>query len=131
MASLADMRVLVVDDDEGIRVMISRLFASEGMEVVAVGDGDVAVTALDTWDFDLVVLDLMLPTLSGYDVLKVIRENAMTALLPVVVMSAWAPLDIIKGADAVLSKPFRLHDFWRVVTSLVASRAYPRPDHRH
>ena len=102
-------RVLVVDDEPGIRTALVRGLGAEGMEVEAVGDGHSALAAAVTGRFDVIVLDIILPGLSGYRVLERLRAAGIDT--PVLLLSAKDGefdqadgLDL--GADGYLVKPF-------------------------
>ncbi|MFF5099586.1 MULTISPECIES: response regulator transcription factor [Actinosynnema] len=102
-------RVLVVDDEVGVRRALERGLAAEGMEVVSAADGDTALKAALTGAFDVVLLDIMLPGLSGYRVLQRMRAEGVRT--PVLMVSAKDGevdqadgLDL--GADGYLVKPF-------------------------
>jgi DNA-binding response OmpR family regulator len=102
-------RVLVVDDEPGVRTALVRGLSAEGMDVVAVGDGPSALRAAVTGTFDAVVLDIILPGLSGYRVLERLRAAGVDT--PVLLVSAKDGevdqadgLDL--GADGYLVKPF-------------------------
>ena len=102
-------RVLVVDDEPGIRTALVRGLGAEGMEVAAVGDGHAALQAALTGGFDVIVLDIILPGLSGYRVLERLRAAGVDT--PVLLLSAKDGefdqadgLDL--GADDYLVKPF-------------------------
>ncbi len=102
-------RVLVVDDEPGIRTALVRGLGAEGMEVEAVGDGHSALSAALTGGFDVIVLDIILPGLSGYRVLERLRSAGVDT--PVLLLSAKDGefdqadgLDL--GADGYLVKPF-------------------------
>jgi DNA-binding response OmpR family regulator len=102
-------RVLVVDDEPGIRTAVARGLTAEGMEVVALGDGTSALHAALTGSFDAIVLDIILPGLSGYRVLEQLRAAGVDT--PVLLVSAKDGefdqadgLDL--GADGYLVKPF-------------------------
>ncbi|MGH3616003.1 MAG: response regulator transcription factor [Pseudonocardia sp.] len=102
-------RVLVADDEPGLRTAMVRGLTAEGMEVVAVGDGPSALRAALTGSFDAVVLDIILPGLSGYRVLEQLRAAGVDT--PVLLVSAKDGeidqadgLDL--GADGYLVKPF-------------------------
>ena len=71
-------RVLVVDDEPGVRTALARGLSAEGMDIVAVGDGPSALRAALTGSFDAVVLDIILPGLSGYRVLERMRQGVGT-----------------------------------------------------
>ncbi|MSS71742.1 MAG: response regulator [Candidatus Latescibacteria bacterium] len=66
-------RVVVIDDDEGIRSSIRATLQADGCEVVAVGDGESGLAAARSVDPDLIILDLGLPDMEGYDVLRALR----------------------------------------------------------
>ena len=102
-------RVLVVDDEPGIRTALVRGLGAEGMEGEAVGDGVAALQAALTGAFDAIVLDIILPGLSGYRVLERLRSAGVDT--PVLLLSAKDGefdqadgLDL--GADGYLVKPF-------------------------
>ena len=102
-------RVLVVDDEPGIRSAVARGLTAEGMEVEAVADGDSGLEAALTGRFDVIVLDIILPGLSGYRVLERLRAAGIDT--PVLLLSAKDGefdqadgLDL--GADGYLVKPF-------------------------
>ncbi len=102
-------RVLVVDDEPGIRTAVARGLTAEGMEVVALSDGPSALNAALTGSFDAIVLDIILPGLSGYRVLEQLRAAGIDT--PVLLVSAKDGefdqadgLDL--GADGYLVKPF-------------------------
>ena len=102
-------RVLVVDDDPGIVDVVSYALRGDGYEVDSVESGEEALRAADERDYDLVVLDLMLPGLSGTEVCRRLRENEQT--VPIVMLTAKdAELDRVLGlelgADDYVVKPF-------------------------
>ena len=99
----------MVDDEPGIRTALVRGLGAEGMEVEAVGDGHSALAAAVTGRFDVIVLDIILPGLSGYRVLERLRAAGVDT--PVLLLSAKDGefdqadgLDL--GADGYLVKPF-------------------------
>jgi DNA-binding response OmpR family regulator len=102
-------RVLVVDDEPGVRDALARGLAAEGMEVRSVADGHAGLQEASTGTYDAVVLDIMLPGLSGYRVLAALRAEGVAT--PVLLLSAKDGevdqadgLDL--GADGYLVKPF-------------------------
>src|SRR3954468_2521465 len=102
-------RVLVVDDEPGIRTAVARGLTAEGMEVVGGGDGPSGLSAALTGSFDAVVLDIILPGLSGYRVLERLRAPGVDT--PVLLLSAKAAeMDQrdgrALGPDGYLVKPF-------------------------
>ncbi len=105
-----DASILIVDDEENLRHLLSLQLRKEGYRVATAEDGQHALDALDRDDFDLVLCDMRMPRLSGIQLLDAIRERR--AAVTVVVMSAYADfddaLDAMKhGADDYVAKPFR------------------------
>jgi DNA-binding response OmpR family regulator len=101
-------RVLVVEDDPTVREVVVRYLEREGLVVEAVGDGETALTAAETCWPDLVVLDLMLPRVDGFEVCRQLRERAP---VPVIMLTARGDEDdrvigLELGADDYVAKPF-------------------------
>jgi len=102
-------RVLVVDDELGVRRALQRGLGAEGMDVVTAADGPTGLDIARTGAFDVILLDIMLPGLSGYRVLQALRGDGVTT--PVLLVSAKDGeidqadgLDL--GADGYVVKPF-------------------------
>src|SRR5215471_3178666 len=103
------MRILVVEDEKKVASFIQKGLQEEGYAVDTVHDGLEAITAVGTFDYDLVVLDLMLPVKPGLEVLRTIRMKRPQ--LPVLVLTAKGALEdkvagLDAGADDYLIKPF-------------------------
>lgn len=101
-------RVLVVDDDCAIAEMIAIVLRGRGYEVAIVADGPTALSTLRTTDFDVVLLDVMLPGMDGIEVCRTLREESA---IPVIMLTARTDTtDIVEGleagADDYLTKPF-------------------------
>ena len=102
-------KVLVVDDDPAISEMLTIVLQGEGFDTVVVGDGPQAVEAAREEDPDLILLDLMLPGMSGIDVCRAVREFSS---VPVVMLTAKTDtVDVVlgleTGADDYIPKPFK------------------------
>ncbi len=100
--------ILVVDDEESIAQILRFQLEKAGYEVSVAGDGDEAVAAAQTGNFDLVLLDLMLPKRDGFEVCKEVRQFSQ---VPIIILTARdAELDKVLGlelgADDYVTKPF-------------------------
>jgi two-component system response regulator MtrA len=105
-----DERVLLVEDDSSIREITELGLGNAGFRVIAVGDGREALLRFRAEPFDLVVLDLMLPALDGYEVCREIRKDSR---VPIVMLSAKSDtVDVVVGlelgADDYVTKPFEM-----------------------
>lgn len=106
-------RVLVAEDDARIRGVLADLLESEGYDVVQAKDGREALARYHDADPDVVLLDIMMPELSGYDVCRAIRkEDERVAILMVTAKSAEidAVVGLQLGADDYITKPFGMHE---------------------
>ena len=116
------MRILVVEDDLRVASFIAKGFQQEGHAVDVVHDGEVGAYQATNHDYDVVVLDLMLPKLSGFDVITQIR--AKKRRLPVIMLSAKGEVDdritgLNKGADDYMTKPFAFTELSARVRSVL------------
>jgi two-component system response regulator TctD len=103
------MRVLLVEDDELLALFLQKSFAAQSYSVEVATDGDEAIRILDQSEYDVVVLDLNLPTTDGLEVLKHIRSKGEG--LPVLALSSRRQVEdrvgaLDLGADDYLAKPF-------------------------
>jgi DNA-binding response OmpR family regulator len=107
------MRILVVEDERGIAEFLSRALKSEGFATTVASDGDEAERLALSGDFDLVLLDVMLPRRGGLEVLRTIRTELPE--LPVIMLTALGQKhDVVDGldlgADDYITKPFDLDE---------------------
>lgn len=103
--------VLVVDDNRINQILLSRLLNGKGYTVKSATDGIEALKLMQSHDFDLVLLDIIMPLMDGYQVLEHIKEDPKLRHIPVLVISALDDIDSIVrcihlGADDYLSQPF-------------------------
>ena len=124
------MRVLVVEDEKRIQDFLSRGLESAGYAVDVAGDGATAAEFVHATEYDLVILDLMLPDMDGLEVLKKIRNRKSSP--PVLILSARDAVDdrvrgLELGADDYLVKPFAFVEFLARVRALLR-RGQPVPE---
>ncbi len=116
-------RVLVVDDDPDMAALLARLLKKEGMAVDTVFDGDTALVNAMSSAPDLILLDVMMPGLSGFEVCERLKGDEATALIPIVLVTALEDTQsrvrgIEAGCDDFLSKPIRAEELIARVKSL-------------
>ena len=117
-------QVVIVEDDEMIADVVRITLSLEGYNVTHVSDGAAALSTITMSPPDIVILDLMLPHIDGWEVLNQMRANPATADIPVIVMTAKAmPADEIRsynlGASAYIRKPFLPQEMIDKVEQLV------------
>ena len=123
------LKVLVVDDDEEVRNSVSEFLESQGYDAVEVADGEEALAKCFTEKPDLLLLDLRLPRVDGYQVCQTLKGNPITSVIPIIMISALnSTSQIIKGiecgADDYIEKPFDLEELAaRIKMVLRRSRA--------
>ena len=122
---MSSPRILVADDEPALLRLLEFVLGRRGYVIQGVTNGNAAVEVLKTESPDLVILDVMMPGLDGYEVLTFIRETPRLEGLPVVMLTARAQLNDIQrgltlGADAYLAKPFDPEELFSVVESLVS-----------
>jgi CheY-like chemotaxis protein len=116
-------RILVADDERDIRDVISLVLERAGHEVVAVGDGVIAVETHTREEFDLIISDLSMPGLDGVQVTEMVRAGERSHI-PILLLTASASgRDLAQaraaGVTAHMSKPFRVAELRDLVTDLL------------
>ena len=113
-------RALVVEDDPAIRKLVEKLLLRRGITIDTAHDGKDAIAKIESTGYSVIVLDLMLPEVNGYEVIAYIKSHNMR--VPVVVVSAVSQqalksldFDVVK---VVISKPFDVHDFTSKIIEL-------------
>ena len=101
-------RILVVEDEPNVSELVALYLSREGFEVRVVEDGEMALEEFATWHPDLIVLDLLLPRIDGWEVCRRIRARSHT---PIIMLTARTDdldriLGLEMGADDYVSKPF-------------------------
>ena len=124
-------KILIVDDDENIAELISLYLTKECFDTMLVHDGEKALVAYDTYQPNLILLDLMLPGIDGYQVCREIRTRSN---VPIIMLSAKGEvfdkvLGLELGADDYIMKPFDAKELVaRVKAVLRRFQAVPKPE---
>lgn len=117
-------KILIADDEPNIVVSLEFLMKQKGYEVKTVGNGEDALRTIAEFGPDLVLLDVMMPRLSGYEVCQKMRENPAWSGIRIVMLSAKGrEIEVSKGmavgADAYVTKPFSTSDLMAQVRALL------------
>jgi CheY-like chemotaxis protein len=129
------LRVLVIDDEPDVLLLCRVNLRHAGHDVTETQDGAEGVSLARETEPDVVILDLMLPRMDGYDVLDALRADPATRDLPVVVLTAKAQRSehtrsLEQGATGFLTKPFAPEDLVHRVEELAGMTAQERDEHR-
>jgi two-component system, OmpR family, alkaline phosphatase synthesis response regulator PhoP len=117
-------RILIADDEPNIVVSLEFLMKQRGYEVNVVNDGAEALKAVGDFHPDLILLDVMMPGISGYDICQKVRENPEWQGIRIVMLSAKGrDIEVSKGmavgADAYVTKPFSTRELIAKVAELL------------
>jgi CheY-like chemotaxis protein len=117
-------RVLIVDDDAAIQTLMQTLLRRRELVVESAGDGETALRLLRRQAYDTVVLDLMLPKVNGFEVIRDLKANAPKVLDRTIVVTAASDMTLRDFEDGkrvrrVLRKPFDVDEFVNEVLSCV------------
>ncbi len=120
-------RILIVEDDGTIRAMQSRILSGAGHEVIEAKDGASALAAIKENVPDLVILDVMMAGLSGFEVARLLRAQPSTATIPVLFVTSRTSASAMDegleaGGSAYLTKPFSSSRLLQIVDKLLADR---------
>ncbi len=116
--------ILVVEDNEDNRQLALKVLARQGYEVVGVVDGNEALERLNDIDPDLILMDINLPDMDGYEVTRRIRQREKFADLPIVALTAHAMVgdkkkSLAAGCDAYISKPINVRTFPETIAAIL------------
>lgn len=116
-------RILVVDDEDALRIVLSSELSNSGYDVTSASDGEEAVTIIQNKKFELVLLDIKMPKMDGFEVLKFIKKNFPT--VKVIMLTGFADLkNAIEskkhGAEDFVSKPYDLVDLLTTIERVLS-----------
>jgi DNA-binding response OmpR family regulator len=122
VADVDKKRILVIDDDLPLRGMLGAALRQAGFQVLLAGDGDEGQRALTLHRPDVILLDLAMPGVNGWDFLQRLKETGYLGTIPIIVLSAHLhvePQAILQlGVSAILPKPFNLPDLIDLIEHL-------------
>lgn len=118
------VKVLVIEDEMEIRANLLELLALEGYDVMGADNGVTGLVGALEYKPDLILCDVMMPELDGYDVLAALRQEPNTALIPFIFLTALADKGDIRkgmelGSDDYLTKPFSCHEILSAVEARI------------
>ncbi|HVR43120.1 MAG TPA: sigma-54 dependent transcriptional regulator [Thermoanaerobaculia bacterium] len=127
------MKVLIIDDEEVLREVLEAVLRREGFDVLLAATGEEGLALLDGEDVDLIILDMMLPGMSGTEVLRVIKETDPD--IPVVIITAYSSIDgaidaMKHGAFHYIPKPFKNEEVVLTVNKALEQRHLSRENRR-
>ncbi len=116
--------ILVVEDNDDNRQLVIKVLSRRGYEVVGVVDGNEALERLNNINPDLILMDINLPGMDGYEVTRRIRLQSKFAALPIVALTAYAMLgdeekSLHAGCDAYISKPINVRTFPESIAAIL------------
>jgi len=127
-------RILLVDDEPSIIKMVGRRLEVEGFTVLLAMDGQEALAKAQAESPDLIILDLMLPKLNGYEVCTMLKQDARYQGIPILLFSAKTQdkdeqLGLACGANAYMRKPFQAQELLGRIRSLLSGSTQPGEQH--
>ena len=119
--------IVVIDDDAGTRMLVTQVLKKEGHEVMAAEDGAKGLALIREFKPDLVVSDVQMPELDGFEVLDRVRNDAVLANTPVILLTSLQDRSHMRqgmttGADDYLTKPFALQELREAVSAQLNKR---------
>jgi CheY-like chemotaxis protein len=121
------LKILLVEDNRMVRMAAERVLTRAGHSVRTAGDGEEALRMVQDGLPDVVLLDLLLPVLSGEEVLRRLKQNPATAHIPVIIMTALsrknAPKLMEEGAEGFVEKEYIVNDIGKLLALLPKKRA--------
>lgn len=120
--------ILLIEDNEQNRYLATFLLEQHGFKVVAANDGPSGITLVETLDPDLILLDIQLPGMDGYDVARGLRGIALLRLTPIIAVTSYAMVGdkekaLAAGCNGYIEKPINPETFVEEVSAFLTSKA--------
>ena len=123
MSGASKCKVLIVDDEQGIRDYVSSILRRKGFVTETAADGNEALSKAAGFKPDIIVLDIIMPGLDGFQTHRRLKEDPETKDIPVIFCTSLPIFDIIKSVkspgDSYLSKPFRAEELCRKIDKIL------------
>jgi len=125
-------KILIVEDDRDITEMVEYNLTEEGYETVTAPDGRTGVELAGKRRPDLIILDIMLPVMDGFEVCRALKSDSLTADIPIIILSAKSQetdkvLGLELGADDYVTKPFSPRELIARMRAILRRRRSQRP----
>ena len=117
-------KVLVIDDEPMSRALLRLTLQENDFDVMEANDGLAALTMIGQQQPDLIIVDVVMPSLSGLDLCRIVRQNNQLEAIPILIVSAKAQVEAVRagmraGATHYLTKPISRRELMRIVTDLL------------
>jgi DNA-binding response OmpR family regulator len=121
-------KILVVDDEPGFLELLTGILTDRGYAVSGAADGRQAITKVNQDIPDLIILDIKMPHMSGYDVCRILRDIGRYKDIPIIMLTAMTELDNVKtgmslGAVSYISKPFEQNTLLAIINGIIGPGA--------
>ncbi len=121
-------KILIIDDSDDLREDVVEMLQLENYEVVSAADGDTGIELAKSFRPDLILCDIMMPGTNGFEVLKAIRADAKTAVIPFIFLTAKVERlsmrqGMVLGADDYITKPYKVDELLKSIDTQLKKRA--------
>jgi len=117
------MKILIVDDSTANNILLENLFSNHGYDCYSLLESDSVMDTINTYKPDIILLDIMMPGLTGFDILKLMRKHSIK--IPTIVLTAYKNKDYAKqakelGAAGYFSKPFNQDELIKTIKEVTS-----------